>query len=217
MQNRAPYNINGIIRVYNVFQIVACIYFIRRWQSYGLKFRETWKCFGAFDDPEHDMKAIDEIVWWFTNLRLFEFIETVFFILRKKFDQVSFLHVYHHIGTVVLLFMFTKNNGGIMGIYIGAINSCVHVIMYAYYLLSSYEQLRVLTNLVKPFLTLIQIVQLSALVVQCVVALMPGCDVPKYLFALQALNILYLIAMFGQFFIKSFMKKKKGSTKKREE
>ncbi|KAG5680915.1 hypothetical protein PVAND_010393 [Polypedilum vanderplanki] len=213
MKNREPFNINFIIRCYNVFLIFACFYFVFQFRKYGLRFRRTWQCFNSFEDREHNMKEIDEVVWWFTMLRLFEFIETVFFILRKKFDQVSFLHVYHHIGTVVCLYLFTKHNGGIMGIYFGAINSCIHIIMYGYYLISSFENMRKFSNLIKPFLTAIQITQLSLLVGQSISALRPSCKVPKFLFIIQGLNVLYLIYMFSKFFIKSFMK---GKNKKKE-
>lgn len=41
-------------------------------------------------------------------LRLIELIETVIFVLRKKQNQVSPLHIYHHISTVVLLWSFLK-------------------------------------------------------------------------------------------------------------
>lgn len=209
MQNRQPFNINAIIRCYNVFQIFACYYFIMKFRQYGLKFSRTWQCFNSFDDHEHDLKEIDEVVWWFTMLRTLEFIETVFFILRKRFDQVSFLHVYHHIGTVVCFYLFTKHNGGIMGIYFGAINSCIHIIMYGYYLMSSFDQFRKISNLIKPFLTAIQITQLALLVGQSISALRPSCNVPKFLFIIQGLNVAYLIFMFGQFFVKSFLKKQK--------
>lgn len=30
-------------------------------------------------------------------LKLFDYLDTVFFILRKKTEHVSFLHVYHHV------------------------------------------------------------------------------------------------------------------------
>jgi hypothetical protein len=42
----------------------------------------------------------------FIMLRIIEFIETVMFVLRKKQNQVSPLHVYHHISTVCLLWVF---------------------------------------------------------------------------------------------------------------
>ncbi|XP_070505842.1 very long chain fatty acid elongase F-like, partial [Chironomus tepperi] len=61
----------------------------------------------------------------FIILRLSELLETVFFVLRKKFKQVSMLHVYHHISTVVLLWIFLLYSGGMMEWFIGALNSAM--------------------------------------------------------------------------------------------
>lgn len=35
-------------------------------------------------------------LWWYFVSKGIEYLDTVFFILRKKFNQVTFLHVYHH-------------------------------------------------------------------------------------------------------------------------
>lgn len=41
-----------------------------------------------------------------------EMIETVIFVLRKKDNQVSVLHVYHHIATYVLTWFFARSVAG---------------------------------------------------------------------------------------------------------
>jgi len=38
-------------------------------------------------------------------LKVVDLVETIFFVLRKKNSQVSFLHVYHHI--MMVLFVYT--------------------------------------------------------------------------------------------------------------
>lgn len=35
-------------------------------------------------------------MWWYYFSKLLEFCDTFFFILRKKNNQLTFLHVYHH-------------------------------------------------------------------------------------------------------------------------
>lgn len=50
--------------------------------------------------------------WWYgIMLRLVEFVETVFFVLRKKQNQVTFLHIYHHISTILIFWVFLKYSG----------------------------------------------------------------------------------------------------------
>lgn len=42
------------------------------------------------------MSQIAAALWWYFVSKGVEYLDTVFFILRKKNNQVSFLHVYHH-------------------------------------------------------------------------------------------------------------------------
>jgi hypothetical protein len=211
MASRKPYNLSSIIRVYNVFQVIACMYFVAKFHEHGFSFKDTWKCEHPRDDEVLNGKLIGllEDHWLFIFLRLIEFIETAFFLLRKKTSQVSALHIYHHISTVALLWVHLKFNGGLMDIYIGSLNSCVHIIMYCYYFFSSFEKLTRFTNKVKPYITFIQIVQLTVLFTHCCVALMPSCGAYKPAFVLQSLNLGVLILMFLRFYIKNFISKYK--------
>ena len=36
------------------------------------------------------------VCWWFYISKILELFDTLFFVLRKKNNQISFLHVYHH-------------------------------------------------------------------------------------------------------------------------
>lgn len=64
----------------------------------------------------------------------------VFFVLRKKTNHVSFLHVYHHSGMVLASWVGVKYIAGGHGLYIGAVNCIVHSFMYFYYLLSIWDE-----------------------------------------------------------------------------
>lgn len=48
--------------------------------------------------------------FWFYGilLRVIEFIEIIFFVLRKKHNQVTFLHIYHHISKIVIFGFFSS-------------------------------------------------------------------------------------------------------------
>lgn len=110
MKNRPPLNVTLYVRLYNIFQVVACICFVTIFhQVNGFAFNYTWKCaVGAVKVPEE--KLILGV--YYLLLRLVEFLETVFFILRKKQEQVSALHIYHHISTAVIFWLFFKYNMG---------------------------------------------------------------------------------------------------------
>jgi elongation of very long chain fatty acids protein 7 len=128
-------------------------------------------------------------------------------VLRKKQNQVSFLHVYHHIAVVALLWMFLKHSGGKGEHVIGILNSAVHVLMYSYYFFSSFDVLKKATSIVKPLITTVQIVQLLVLLFHCFF-IIAKCQGSK-LYYLQAGNLSLLVFMFFKFYAKSYIKKTK--------
>jgi GNS1/SUR4 family len=106
MKTRQPYNLLNIIRGYNIFQLIACSIFVIQSYLYGFDFRFLWRCQSFEFISQEKQDLINLGTWFFLGLRLLEFIETVFFILRKKQNQASFLHIYHHISTVILMYVY---------------------------------------------------------------------------------------------------------------
>ena len=118
-------------------------------------------------------------------IRTLELVETVFFVLRKKQNQVSHLHVYHHVSTILLLWAFYKYNASKysswltvwlitvinifqslqftarMELFILILNSIIHVIMYSYYLLTAFKVLDKYLKKFKPIMTSMQLVSLQ--------------------------------------------------------
>lgn len=72
-------------------------------------------------------------------LKVADLLDTVFFVLRKKQNQISFLHLYHHTGMVILTWNATKFQPGGHSIFTGFLNSIIHVVMYGYYLVSAFN------------------------------------------------------------------------------
>lgn len=70
--------------------------------------------------------------------KLTELLDTVFFVLRKKDNQVSFLHLYHHTFMAFNTWIVVKYIAGGQGSFTAGLNSFVHIIMYSYYLLSGF-------------------------------------------------------------------------------
>lgn len=70
------------------------------------------------------------ILIYFTNFQ-------IFFVLRKKESQVTFLHLYHHSLTPLETWICVKFIPGGHGTLGNLINNAVHVIMYLYYMVSA--------------------------------------------------------------------------------
>lgn len=97
MRKRKPFQLINAIRAYNILQICFCTYSLFVFYNTGYTFLESFRC-GRLMSDENFQRILE--VWWIAvNIRLLELIETVFFVLRKKQNQVSILHVYHHIGS----------------------------------------------------------------------------------------------------------------------
>lgn len=210
MEHRKPFNLKFILRFYNIVQVVFCTYFVVKHNQLGISLFSGCQCLQPKDSEimSEGLLEVLNIHYIFIFWRLVEFFETIFFILRKKFNQVSPLHVYHHVAVAILLWIHLKFNGGPMDSYIGVLNSFIHIIMYTYYFLSSFDHLTKFVKVLKPFITVIQITQLSVLLIHCCIALLPSCNASK-VFILQSMNLILLIFMFVKFYIKSFNKDKK--------
>lgn len=93
-------------------------------------------------------------------LRGIEVFETLCFVLRKKQNQVSFLHVYHHVAVYWLLWLTIKMSANDMEIFIMVLNLYVHVVMYFYYFLALFKPMQPYIRPVKPAITIMQMVSL---------------------------------------------------------
>ena len=94
-------------------------------------------------------------IYWLT--KLYELLDTVFMILRHKQRQISFLHVYHHSTMIILSdLVYHIYPYPAFTVYL-ALNSVVHVVLYAYYGLSALNPEN--PPKWKKFLTQFQIVQ----------------------------------------------------------
>ncbi|KAG5668584.1 hypothetical protein PVAND_016520 [Polypedilum vanderplanki] len=213
MKNRPPYNLLEVLRLYNAFQVCACTFIVvRAHLVHHYSFFTFSKCvLSPKPVGPNDVLSVTQIAfhidtYLFMHLRLLELIETIFFVLRKKFNQVSALHMYHHISTITLCWIFLKYRGGRMEIFIAVLNSYVHIIMYAYYFVSSFKRYRIITDKIKPFITIMQIVQLNFILVQCVAILL--CE-ESFINYILVGNFVINIVLFTHFFVKAYMCKRK--------
>lgn len=205
MANKKPYTLRKVLAIYNTAQILACIYLTVEY----FKTKPKMGCdpLDVSDDPTALYAA--KLVWWTTILKLSEFIETVFFVLRKKQNQVSGLHIYHHITTFFLIWIASRiNPGGIVRIPV-ILNNMVHMVMYSYYLLSSMGPgIQNKINSYKKYITIIQMVQFCILIVNSIFYLTPSCQVPNIYGLIFIPNVFIVFYMFYDFYRKSYIKKK---------
>ncbi|CAD7087456.1 unnamed protein product [Hermetia illucens] len=93
MENRKPFELKNVLIVYNLFQVIVNCY-LAGWGTVSLWGRDI-RCLNVDYSPSGINEA--RISYCYYMLKVFDLLDTVFFILRKRYDQASFLHVYHHV------------------------------------------------------------------------------------------------------------------------
>lgn len=109
MKKRQPYNVTSLIRIYNVVQVIICTVFVTEGMRIGFTFNYFFTCesFEFLDSEGQDLVQIG--LWMFVLLRLAEYIETFFYVAKKKYSQITLLHVFHHLGAVFTAWFFISS------------------------------------------------------------------------------------------------------------
>lgn len=148
--------------------------------------------------------------YFFFFLKVVDLIETIFFILRKKNNQVSFLHVYHHAGVVFFGYIYMKlYSGGGYATVLGLLNSFVHIIMYGYYFTTSYKSELKKSIWWKRHITELQLLQFLLLYVYSIGALLTkDCNNSKIFLGMGLVQGVVMFTLFGEFYYRAYIKQK---------
>lgn len=145
-------------------------------------------------------------VYMYFMCKLIELLDTVFFVLRKKNRQITFLHLYHHSMMPIFCWIGVKFVAGGHGTLLGVINSFIHIIMYTYYMLSAFGPNIQKYLWWKKYLTILQIVQFIIIFLHNFQMLFTSCNFPKPLSFLLTINTGLFIYMFGSFYVNNYRK-----------
>lgn len=145
-------------------------------------------------------------------LKIFDLLDTIFFILRKKQNQITFLHVYHHAGMIIVTWVGIRYLPGGHGVFLGLINTFIHVIMYTHYLWTS---LNLGKAWWKKYITQLQIFQFIIIFLQFLWGVLTkDCAYPKVLLLLFIPHNILMIVLFIEFYYKSYIQKKSSQIDK---
>ncbi|XP_063720491.1 very long chain fatty acid elongase 4-like [Symsagittifera roscoffensis] len=205
MQSRKEMHIKPIMQAYNILMIGINAYI-------GYELLSTisgcnWLCEpGDFAvTPRNTRHA--RALWLYYISKIIEFIDTAFFIVRKKFTHVSFLHVYHHASMAVL--MWTTTTFFPTGDTFGPVlfNVVIHIIMYNYYFFAALGPQYQKYLWWKKHLTKMQIVQFFLIIHHSVSALYINCN-PDYNFIYYFLcfYMTSFVCLFLHFYIRSYIR-----------
>ncbi|XP_015785728.1 elongation of very long chain fatty acids protein 1 [Tetranychus urticae] len=208
MSKRAPYDLRSTIFWYNIALVILNgLFFIysAMFTRFGIR---TWQC-NPIDPSQWDneMKLKLSVAWIFVMSKFVDLLDTIFFVFRKKYNQVSALHVIHHSLVPINCWMGFKYVPSESAAFMPFLNSFVHMVMYTYYALSTLGPKVTPYLWWKKYLTQLQIIQIALVSIHCVyIAFLPSCKVPKFVFLIALPQALLVLAMFCSFFINSYLK-----------
>ncbi|GBP90632.1 Elongation of very long chain fatty acids protein AAEL008004 [Eumeta japonica] len=132
----------------------------------------------------------------------------IFFVLRKKFDHVSTLHVIHHGVMPMSVWFGVKFTPGGHSTFFGLLNTFVHIIMYTYYMLSAMGPATRKYLWWKKYLTTLQMVQFIGIMVHAFQLLFVECDYPRAFVWWIGMHAVMFFFLFKDFYNQSYSKPK---------
>jgi len=208
MADRKAFDLKWTMFAYNVFMSVFSLWMcleltINSWRS-----GYTYLCDDYRLSYEPAELRIVAGIWWYFVSKPIEFLDTVFMVLKKKNNQISFLHVWHHSFMCPFLFMCVLLGPCGQALVGPIINSFIHWIMYGYYALSLFPALAPYLWW-KKYLTQMQLVQFGLLILSAVYGLWVDCAYPRGILWTKLIFLMTLIVLFGNFYVQSYIKRRK--------
>jgi len=227
MKNREPFKLKAFSTLHNIhltaLSAYMCIEIIRQ------AVINNYSLFGNAVDHSEDGYGMARIIWIYYLSKIPEFFDTVIMALKKNFHQITFLHLYHHASIFMIWWVITYFGPGGEAYFSACLNSFIHVVMYGYYLWSANaRKLKKDANgklIEKPgpthpafyrsIITSMQLTQFCCMLCQSIYDLVVPNDYPRFCVWILFFYMFTMLALFGNFFMKQYVKKgSKGSKKK---
>eukprot|EP00730_Choanoeca_flexa_P015457 TRINITY_DN7100_c0_g2_i1.p2 TRINITY_DN7100_c0_g2~~TRINITY_DN7100_c0_g2_i1.p2 ORF type:complete len:285 (+),score=60.98 TRINITY_DN7100_c0_g2_i1:126-857(+) len=200
MKTREAFSLKPAIIAYNIFLVA-----LNAWITYELVAgfildNMNFFCNQVNTDPNNKPSMrIARACWWYYFSKIIEFMDTVFFVLKKNDRQLSFLHLFHHSTMANLWWIGVRWVPGGQSTISAIINAFVHIIMYSYYAMACIPTLKPYLWW-KKYLTQLQLTQFMTIFVSTSLGLYgiryQGCHFPEWM---GWANLSYMIMMMSLF------------------
>lgn len=210
MRNRPAYDLKGLMIVYNLGLVVWSLYMVIEIPIATWKADYNYICAELTDKHRKDPREhrVAAVMWWYFFSKAIELLDTVLMVLRKKNNQITFLHVFHHASMLNIWWwvgMFIPSGLSFFGSWL---NSFVHVFMYAYYGLSAIPAMRPYLWW-KKYITKLQLIQFCITLSHTLNSIRIGCDFPRWGQNLLAGYMICMLVLFSNFYIQTYRKASK--------
>ncbi|KAK9876736.1 hypothetical protein WA026_014974 [Henosepilachna vigintioctopunctata] len=204
MKNRPPYNLKKTIMFFDFFQVVFNLHIFYSIIICFLR-RKPGLCLEVdYSNSEIGLEEMRLSHFYFL-LKLLDILDTIFFVLKKSFRQMTFLHIYHHAMMILLTWFSVKYvPGGQTGVF-ALLNTFVHFFMYLYYFLTAYNPATKHWMFLKRSVTIVQLFQFIVCFLVYGYTLIGDCNFNKTLCVLYFTQSVFFIYLFSKFFYKNYM------------
>ena len=203
-----PFSLQRVMIAYNIIVIAINAYLLVGFLSELLKRNYKLVC-NAVDYSDNGLDMA-RLVYIYYLSKAFDFSDTIFIVLRKKFDQLSFLHVYHHVAMFSIWWMAVKWAAGGDGVAGPLCNCFIHIVMYLYYLGAALK-IRIPG---KKYLTQMQMLQFFVVIGHSTLSILLDCPYPHWTLYAQILFLISLFLLFLNFYIHSYRAGKQQRSQK---
>ncbi|XP_026869428.1 elongation of very long chain fatty acids protein 2 [Electrophorus electricus] len=214
MKNRPAYSLKNVLLLYNFSVTILSFYMLVELISASWSAGYRLKCQGLFEAGNGDIR-VAKVLWWYYFSKLIEFLDTIFFVLRKKNNQITFLHVYHHASMFNIWWCVLNWIPCGQSFFGPMLNSFIHVLMYSYYGLSTIPSMHKYLWW-KRYLTQAQLVQFIMTITHTLSAVVFPCGFPLGCLLFQSSYMLTLVILFVNFYVQTYRKKSVRDDKGKE-
>ncbi|XP_011199710.2 elongation of very long chain fatty acids protein AAEL008004 isoform X3 [Bactrocera dorsalis] len=201
MENRKPFQLQNTLIIYNAAQVI-----FSAWLFYEIAFsgwltgHYNFRCQPVdYSNNPRTLRMV-HACWWYYFSKFTEFMDTIFFVLRKKTSQVTTLHVIHHGCMPMSVWFGVKFTPGGHSTFFGLLNTFVHIVMYTYYMFSAMGPQFQKYLWWKKYLTTLQMVQFVLIMVHAFQLLFIDCNYPKAFVWWIGMHAVMFFFLFNEFY-----------------
>ncbi|XP_057349908.1 elongation of very long chain fatty acids protein 2 isoform X1 [Manis pentadactyla] len=205
MKHRDALSLKGILTLYNIGITLLSIYMLAELILSSWEGGYNLQCQDLTSAGEADTR-VAKVLWWYYFSKLIEFLDTIFFVLRKKTSQITFLHVYHHASMFNIWWCVLNWIPCGQSFFGPTLNSFIHILMYSYYGLSVFPSMHKYLWW-KKYLTQAQLVQFLLTITHTMSAVVKPCGFPFGCLIFQSSYMLTLVILFLNFYVQTYRKK----------
>ncbi|XP_042911999.1 very long chain fatty acid elongase 7 isoform X3 [Parasteatoda tepidariorum] len=208
MKERKPYDMRWVVVTYNLLLSILngiIAFYIIKYLVASWKVRCEMRASKEIYD--HYIQLV-HCTWYAWLTKYLELLDTIFFALRKKDNQISLLHLFHH-SFIVLVWLYQYHQPYVpyYAFVACGINLSIHVVMYLYYGLAAFGPHMRKYLWWKKYLTLLQIMQFIIILGFALFGFLTGCEHVNNGEIILFAFVTVVLILFLDFYVKSYHNK----------